>query len=315
MSIDGKVALVTGVGRGIGLAISRKLALAGAKVVVNDTGVTIDGTPDDPELAARIAEEIRQSGGKALASTQNAATLEGAKALVAEAEAMGPVEILVNDAAILQDRMVFNLDPSSWDAVISNNLSAAFYLTRLLSVGMRERLWGRIVNLVSSAGLIGNRGQASYGSAKGGLTSLSRIAALDLARYGVTVNAIAPFAHTRVTETIPSSTPWLVDYLATVKGVAPAESVAELVLFLCSKRARIYTGQTFGVRGRELFVFSQPRPVGILRAPDAAHLDAEFLERAFDVWEEGGVLAPLETDLMLMSRDLSNSERLRNQER
>lgn len=302
---------MTGGGRGIGLAIVRELASAGAHVVLNDTGFSVDGKPENDALAREVSSALSLEGLKVTPSTSNPATLEGARRLLAEASAVGPVDILVNNAAILQDRMVFNLDPASWDAVLANNLDAAFYLTHLASGEMRRRLWGRIINMVSSAGLIGNRGQANYGAAKGGLVALSRIAALDLARWGVTVNAIAPFAHTRVTETIPASTPWLVDYLATVKGVAPPTSVARLVTYLCSDRAKIYTGQVFGVRGRELFLFSQPRPVGVTTAPDTEHLDEGFLDRAFAGWEDQGLLAPLETDLMLMSRDLSNSAPLR----
>jgi NAD(P)-dependent dehydrogenase (short-subunit alcohol dehydrogenase family) len=311
VDLEGKVALVTGGGRGIGLAIVRELAGSGARVVLNDAGYAIDGKPEQPGLARNVAEELRQEGVIVTPSATSAATLEGARELAREASAVGPVDILVNNAAILQDRMVFNLDPASWDAVLANNLNAAFYLTQQLSNDMRKRLGGRIINMVSSAGLIGNRGQANYGAAKGGLVSLSRIAALDLARYGVTVNAIAPFAHTRVTETIPPATPWLVDYIATVKGVAPPLSVARLVHYLCSERAKIYTGQVFGIRGNELFLFSQPRPVGAVAAADAAHLDDAFIERTFAGWEEEGLLTSLESDLMVMSRTLSNPKPVR----
>jgi NAD(P)-dependent dehydrogenase (short-subunit alcohol dehydrogenase family) len=314
VDLDGKVALVTGGARGIGLAIVRELARSGAQVVLNDAGFAIDGRPDEPDLAGRQAEELRREGLKVTPSTTSAATLEGARTLTQEAAAVGPVDILVNNAAILQDRMIFNLEPSSWDAVIANNLSASFYLTRLIAPDMRSRLWGRILNMVSSAGLIGARGQANYGSAKGGLVALSRIAALDLARYGVTVNAICPFAHTRVTETIPPVTPWLVDYIATVKGVAPTESVARLARFLCSDRAKIYTGQVFGVRGNELFLFTQPRPVGAVSAADPEDLDQAFFEETFAGWEEQGLLTSLETDLMLLSRRLSNPKPIRHRD-
>lgn len=311
MDLEGKVALVTGGGRGIGLSIVRELARSGARVVLNDAGYAIDGSAEQPDLARSVSEELTREGLMVTPSTTSAATLEGARSLLKEASALGAVEILVNNAAILQDRMVFNLDPASWDAVLANNLDAAFYLTHLASREMRERLWGRIFNMVSSAGLIGSRGQANYGSAKGGLVALSRITALDLARYGVTVNAIAPFAHTRVTDTIPASTPWLVDYLATVKGVAPPESVARLVHYLCTERAKIYTGQVFGVRGNELFLFSQPRPVGAVAAADPDHMDPAFIDATFQAWEAEGLLTSLETDLMLMSRKLSNPKPLR----
>lgn len=309
MGSEQKNALVTGGGRGIGLAIVQELARAGMRVLLNDTGFSIDGRPEDPELSTRVSEELSRGGLSVVGSRANAATPEGARALIAEAGSrLGQVDILVNNAAILQDRMVFNLDPTSWDRVIANNLSAQFYLTHMVSQGMRTRMWGRVINMVSSAGLIGNRGQANYGSAKGGLVSLSRIAALDLARYGVTVNAITPFAHTRVTETIPPTTPWLVDYLATVKGVASPQSVALLARYLCSERAKVVTGQVFGVRGSEFFLFTQPRPIGVRSTERNATPDEDFLDHAFASWESEGLFTPLETDLMVMSRKFNQPE-------
>jgi NAD(P)-dependent dehydrogenase (short-subunit alcohol dehydrogenase family) len=300
-SLAGKVALVTGAGRGIGLAVAWELGRRGARVMVNDAGFSIRGEPEDPELAFRVAAQLRAEGIEAEGSAVALGTFAASETLVAETErAFGPVDILVNNAAILQDRMVFNLTPESWDRVLQNNLHAAFYTLRLVAPKMRQRQFGRIINMVSSAGLVGNLGQANYGASKGGLAALSRIAALDLARYGVTVNAIAPFAHTRVTEIIPPNTPALVDYLATVKNVSLPESVAKLCAFLALESTNVITGQIFGVRGREVFLFSQPRPIGVQVAPEGEGLSDAFLQEAVRRWEEG-YFTPLETDLELMS--------------
>ena len=305
MDVEGSVALVTGGARGIGLAVARALAKGGARVIVNDAGLSIDGRAENPGLAAKVESELRKEGCEVRSSALDIATWEDCQGLHRFArETYGKVDILVNNAAILQDRMVFNMEERSFEQVLRNNLFSAFYLTHLCSRDMRERLQGRIVNMVSSSGLIGNRGQANYGAAKGGLVALSRIAALELARYGITVNAIAPFAHTRVTETIEPATPWLAEYLATVKDVARPESVGTLVSYLCSARAKVITGQVFGVRGDEVFLFSQPRPVGIARAGGKDGLDDAFLARTFDSWDKEGLFTPLETDLMYFSRRL-----------
>ncbi len=303
MGVEGSVALVTGGARGIGLAVVRALARAGARVVLDDAGLGIDGRTEDPEIAARVEAQLQKEGLVVRSTAENVGTSEGAKAAVQFArECFGPVDLLVNNAAILQDRMVFNMEEKSFEEVLRNNLFSAFYLTQLCSRDMRERLQGRIINMVSSSGLIGNRGQANYGAAKGGLVALSRISALDLARYGITVNAIAPFAHTRVTDTIPSTTPWIVEYLSTVKGVASPESVGTLVRYLCSDRAKVITGQVFGVRGDEVFLFSQPRPVGSARTERGTPLEEGFLQRTFDSWEKEGLFTSLETDLMYFAR-------------
>ena len=186
-------------------------------------------------------------------------------------EKFGGIDIVVNCAAILRDGLVFKGTPADWDEVVRNNLSAAYYLTHATTPVMRQQFkdgrgqddgydWGRIVNLVSTAAYIGNYGQASYASAKGGLTALMRITALDMARAGVTCNAVVPFAHTRVTEMIKPANDEQAAYKE--RGLkVPAEHVARLIGYLCSPAAQSVTGQILGVRGREVFVFSQPRPV------------------------------------------------------
>ncbi len=304
----GRVAVVTGGARGIGLAVARALGARGARLVLADAGLDPAGRPEHPDAASEAVATLTHEGMDAAPFAEALGTTEAAERLVAFAtEHMGPVDILINNAAILQDRMVWNLTPAAWDDVLAVNLSTAFYLLRAVAGGMRARRFGRVVNIVSSAGLIGNVGQANYGAAKGGLVALSRVAALDLARYGVTVNAIAPFAHTRITDLIVPHHPAVADYLATVRGVAPPDSVGTLAAYLATEAAQVYTGQVFGVRGGEVFLFSAPRPVGVQRSP-AGRLTDRDLAAAFARWEERGLLTPLETDLEYMSRPLPSDE-------
>jgi NAD(P)-dependent dehydrogenase (short-subunit alcohol dehydrogenase family) len=190
---------------------------------------------------------------------------------------------VVNAAAILRDGFIFKAEPENWDAVLRTNLSAAFHVLAAATPVMREQAkanrggspyaWGRIVNIVSTAGLYGNYGQAAYASAKAGLVGLTRVAALDMARSQVTANAVAPFAATRVTETIKPANPAQATYKEHALKV-PARAVGELVAWLAGPEAKDVTGQLFGVRGREIFLFSQPRPVARAINPGADGLGA-----------------------------------------
>ena len=189
-------------------------------------------------------------------------------------ETFGGIDILVNCAAILRDALVFKGQPEDWDEVISTNLSAAYYLINAATPHMREQFkasrgdgesyaWGRILNIGSTAGLYGNFGQANYGSAKAGLMALMRISAMEMARSQVTANLIAPFAHSRVSEMIIPANEEQAEYKARALKVSP-HHVANLVLYLCSEKAADVTGQIFGVRGREVYLFSQPRPLATI---------------------------------------------------
>ncbi len=268
-----RVAIVTGGGRGIGLSIARALSQAGAKIVISDSGVSIGGMDPDPTVARTAASEI---GASAIAFTESIGTPTSAKALIDfTRESYGRVDIIINNAAILRDSFIFKSDPDDWDAVITTNLSAAYHLLAAATPVMRAQgkadsnyKDGRIVNITSTAGLYGNFGQATYASAKAGLLGLTRTVALDMARSGVTCNAVAPFAATRVTESIQPANDSQTEYKTRALRLS-SHHVATFVAYLCDEKAKHVSGQLFAVRGREVFIFSQPRPKARIISPDS----------------------------------------------
>src|SRR6267142_3544810 len=252
--LDGKVAVVTGGGTGIGRAVSIGLAAAGAKVVVNDYGVSVDGMDPSSEPANQVVADIRRAGGQAVAAADSVATMAGGRAVVDLAlKEFGDLHVLVCCAGILRERMIFNMSEEDWDAVIAVHLKGHFTVMQPATRHMRERRAGSIVTFTSTAGLEGSPGQPNYSAAKEGIVGLTRSTALAMAKYGVTVNCISPTAETRMTERLPGT--------RRAQAAAPAEAIAPVVAFLASDRASHVTGQILHVRGNQVSLFSHPAPI------------------------------------------------------
>jgi NAD(P)-dependent dehydrogenase (short-subunit alcohol dehydrogenase family) len=261
MVLRDKVAVVTGAARGIGREIALLLAKEGARVVVNDYGGTEAGTGNAAAPADEVVGEIKTAGGQAVANYESVASMAGGKSIVDTAvKTFGRIDIIVNNAGILRDRMIFNMSEEEWDAVINTHLKGSFAVTRAATPIMREQKWGRVINMTSTSGLVGNVGQANYAAAKLGIVGLTRVTALDMARYNVTANCISPFAWTRMIGTIPTQTEAQKARVEKIKRMSPAH-IAPLAAFLCSDDAKDVSGQVFGVRGKEIMLFGQHRPM------------------------------------------------------
>ena len=260
--LEGRTAIVTGAGRGIGRGVAMLLAQEGANVVVNDYGVNVDGTAPSSGPAADVAEEIRASGGKAVPNFDTVATVDGGEALVKTAlDNFSRLDILVNVAGILRDRMIFNMSEQEWDDVIAVHLKGHYCTTKPASILMRQQRYGRIINFSSISGLGGLPGQSNYGAAKAGIAGFTRVVARDLGRYGVTCNAIAPGAATRMTATVPQNTAQLRARAGTAPVAPPPvrestvppmrepEYVAPMTAFLACDEAWNINGKVFYVAG------------------------------------------------------------------
>ncbi len=259
--MQGKVVVVTGAGNGIGRDIALAMAAEGAEVVVNDIGASLSGEGQDTSCAQQVVTEIEHHGGKAVASTDSVASWPSAQRIVSAAlDSFGRIDCVVNNAGILRDKFIFNMPIEDWQKVLDVHLHGSFYMARAASAHFKNAQRGSFVNMTSTSGLIGNYGQANYMAAKLGIAGLSRSLALDLAKFDVRSNCIAPFAWSRMISSIPTDTPDQVERVNRLKTMETAK-VAPLAVYLASDLASEITGQIFAVRANEIFLFSQPRPV------------------------------------------------------
>lgn len=266
--LEGKVVLVTGAGGGIGRAIAMEAARAGASVVINDLGATLDGRRESSAAASAVVAEVESAGGRAVANGDDVSDPDGARAMVrAATDAFGRLDAVVNNAGILRDTFFHKMSFEDFDAVVKVHLYGSFNVSRAAADMMREQGSGSLIHMTSTSGLIGNLAQANYSAAKLGVAALSKSIALDLARWNIRSNCIAPFAWSRMTSSIKVDSPEQEERVNRMKEMQP-EKIAPLALYLASDQAADITGQIFAVRNNEIFLISQPRPVRSVQRSD-----------------------------------------------
>lgn len=295
--MNDKVVVVTGAGGGIGRDIALLMARYGARVLVNDIGASLDGAGRDTTPGQRVVEEIREAGGEAAVNTDSVAEKGAGERIISQAlDIFGRVDCVVNNAGILRDRFFHKMSDEEWDTVLKVHLYGTFGISRAAAPLFKEQGSGTFVHMTSTSGLIGNYAQANYNAAKMGIAGLSKSIALDLEKFNVRSNCIAPFAWSRMVSSIPTDTPEQAARVEKIKQMTPAK-IAPLAVFLTSDAAREVNGQIFTVRNNEIFLMSQPRPVRSVHRSEgwspesiAAHgmpaLRASFvpMERSGDVF-------------------------------
>ena len=262
-----KVAIVTGAGRGVGKGVARQLAEEGAKVVVVDLGVNVDGTGANQSVAEQVANEIKESRGIAVACAESVATMSGGENIIQTAiDSFGKLDIVITCAGILRDRMVFNMSEEEWDDVIAVHLKGTFTIVKNACILFRQQRSGRVITFSSTSGLYGNSGQANYGAAKDGIAGFTRVVARDMGRYGVTANAISPSASTRMTTSVPEEARTLRASRGITTGTSTTlrgepEDIAPFVTWLASDESSHVNGHVFHVTAGLVSLLNEPDPV------------------------------------------------------